>query len=238
MRESSHYVKFKSHIEEILGLCEDISTTGKAEMLIKIIKKSNEKKIIFTKFIGTLDYLANRIKKERIPMAVFHGGLSPAEKERQMASFVNEANVLLTTEVGGEGKNLQFCNTMINFDLPWNPMQIEQRIGRIHRIGQERKVFIFNLSQKGTLEDYILSVLDNKINMFELVMGEIGMILGNLDPDREFPDIILELWSRSESERELEGNFNRLGDNLIKAKEEYLNTNELDKSLFSEDYEV
>jgi superfamily II DNA/RNA helicase len=71
--------------------------------------------------------------------------------------------VLLCTESGGEGRNVQFCNTLINFDVPWNPMAIEQRIGRIDRIGQQREVFVFNLVTRGTLEEQVLHLLDEKI---------------------------------------------------------------------------
>jgi hypothetical protein len=85
---------------------------------------------------------------------------------------------VLCTESGGEGRNIQFCNTLINFDVPWNPMAIEQRIGRIDRIGQQREVFVFNLVTRGTLEEQILQLLDEKISMFELVVGEVGPILG------------------------------------------------------------
>lgn len=76
--------------------------------------------------------------------------------------FRDEADVLVSTEVGGEGRNLQFCNGMVNFDLPWNPMAIEQRIGRIHRIGQSREVFVYNLAAQNTLEHHMLNVLDRK----------------------------------------------------------------------------
>lgn len=238
IRQKSKLKDYYEEIDNILRLCREIKTTGKLETLVEILKKSPEKKIIFTRYHGTLDYIFRRLEKENISTACFHGKLSKHEKEARMDYFCNGAEVLLSTEVGGEGKNLQFCNTMINFDLPWNPMRIEQRIGRIHRIGQERDVFIFNLSGKGTLEDYILSILDKKINMFELVMGEIGMILGNLDPDKEFPDIVLDLWAGSADHTELEKNFDELGEDLVKAKEEYLETRKLDDSLFSEDYEV
>ena len=80
---------------------------------------------------------------------------------------------------------LRFCHQMINYDLPWNPMKIEQRIGRIHRIGQEKEVTIYNLCAAGSAEDYILEVLDKKINMFELVIGEIDMILGRIQGEKE-----------------------------------------------------
>ncbi|MCE1246247.1 MAG: SNF2-related protein, partial [Firmicutes bacterium] len=238
MKNNPGYIRFESNIEDLLQECKKVGTTGKASTLLQIIRKNSDKKIIFTKYIGTLEYLAELLKKEKIPFASFHGGLSTAERERQIDLFENEVSILLTSEVGSEGRNLQFCNTMINFDLPWNPMQIEQRIGRIHRIGQNRNVFIFNLAQKGSLEDYILSVLDQKINMFELVVGEIGMILGHLDEEKEFPDIILELWASSKGSGEIEQKFDQLGESLVNSKQEYLKTRELDMTLFAEDFEV
>jgi len=87
-----------------------------------------------------------------------------------------------------EGRNIQFCNTLINFDIPWNPMAIEQRIGRIDRIGQTREVFVFNLVARGTVEEQVLRLLDEKINMFELVVGEAGAILGELKRSATSPN--------------------------------------------------
>jgi len=75
---------------------------------------------------------------------------------------------------------------MVNFDLPWNPMQIEQRLGRIHRIGQQHDVVVVNLVARRTIEERILSVLEAKINLFELVVGELDMILGRVDEDYDF----------------------------------------------------
>ena len=108
--------------------------------------------------------------------------------------------MLLCTESGGEGRNIQFCNTLINFDVPWNPMAIEQRIGRIDRIGQQREVYVFNLVTRGTLEEEILHLLDEKIAMFELVVGEVEAILGGLDEDRDFAELILDAWLHTTEE--------------------------------------
>ena len=88
--------------------------------------------------------------------------------------------MLLSTESAGEGRNLQFCHVMINIDLPWNPMQIEQRLGRLHRVGQQHDVLLANLVSRGTIEQHILHVLESKINLFELVVGELDMILGRV----------------------------------------------------------
>lgn len=95
--------------------------------------------------------------------------------------FQNKAQVLIATEAGGEGINLQFCHHLINFDLPWNPMRLEQRIGRIHRLGQEEDVRIYNLATRNTIEDHILKLLYEKINLFEKVIGELDEILTKLE---------------------------------------------------------
>ncbi len=144
---------------------------------------------------------------------------------------------MLCSESGGEGRNLQFANTLVNYDLPWNPMKIEQRVGRVHRIGQTREVFIFNLCTAGSLEAQLLDLLTEKIRMFELVVGEVGSILGNLEGGEEFETLVLNLWLRSHDERELVKSFGALGDTLLDAQEKYLESKQLDEALFGEDYQ-
>ena len=144
---------------------------------------------------------------------------------------------MICSDAGGEGRNLQFADTIINYDLPWNPMRIEQRIGRVHRIGQTQPVFVFNLCTAESLESRILSLLHEKIRMFELVVGEIGSILGNLEGGEEFDTLVLSLWLKSSSDQELEKSFAQLGDSLLTAQEEYVQVKELDEALFGEDYE-
>lgn len=95
--------------------------------------------------------------------------------------FQDHAQVLIATEAGGEGINLQFCNHLINYDLPWNPMRLEQRIGRIHRYGQEKDVQIYNFATKGTIEEHIMTLLYEKINLFEQVIGNLDAILEELN---------------------------------------------------------
>ena len=146
--------------------------------------------------------------------------------------------VLLSTETGGEGRNLQFCNILINYDIPWNPMRLEQRIGRLHRIGQRRDVFVFNLCLAGSIEDHMMRILDEKIHMFELVVGEIDTILGNLDSEREFGSVILEMWVREDDEAKRRASFERFGEEIIAARKNYEKTRALDDALFGEDYEV
>jgi len=92
------------------------------------------------------------------------------------------------------------ARTKCCYDLPWNPMRIEQRIGCIHRIGQTREVLIYNLCAAETMEDYILDILDRKINMFEMVVGEIDMIMGRMRGEQDFTDMIYDIWVNESSD--------------------------------------
>ena len=116
-------------------------------------------------------------------------------------------------------------------------MKIEQRVGRIHRIGQTREVFIFNLCTAGSLEAQLLGLLTEKIRMFELVVGEVGSILGNLEGGEEFETLVLNLWLRSHSDQDLAQSFDALGDSLLDAQEKYLESKQLDEALFGEDFQ-
>jgi hypothetical protein len=117
-------------------------------------------------------------------------------------------------------------------------MRIEQRIGRIHRIGQERETEVWNICARGSVEDHLLEILDRKINMFELVIGEVDMILGQMEDGRDFSERVLEAWASAETEDEVGANFQRLSAELGKAKGAYERIRRLDTTLFGEDYEV
>jgi SNF2 family DNA or RNA helicase len=228
----------KARLRALWALAGDVRSIEKGRTLVDLVRGSQAKVLVFTKYVPTLDYLDRLLAESGLAHAVYRGDLSSAEKDRAIAAFRDEVNVLLSTESGGEGRNLQFANTLINFDLPWNPMRIEQRIGRLHRIGQTQDVYVFNLCLQGSIEDYMLQVLDAKINMFELVIGEIDTILGNLEGDADFSDIILGLWVRAHTPADLEKQFDELGEQLLAAKARYEETKTLDEAIFGEDYEV
>lgn len=226
-------------LEGVINCLEDNKDISKGKALLDIIiKNPYEKKIIFTQYIKTMEYITSLLMRENIPYVTFSGNMGVREKDLSIARFKDDVPILVSTESGGEGRNIQFCNTIINFDLPWNPMRIEQRIGRLHRIGQTRDVFIFNISVKDTIEDYIIDVLDSKINMFEMVIGEIEPILGHLGEDKDFEDIILEIWLKSKDEDTLKQGFEVLGNEMVNAKGEYLKSKALDNEIFGEDYEI
>lgn len=225
-----------NHILELIDKTKDIS---KGKTLIELIKKNpQEKKVIFTQYLKSMDYCISLLSGHGIPFAEFRGNMTAEEKDAAINNFQENIPILISTELGGEGRNLQFANTLINFDLPWNPMRIEQRIGRIHRIGQTKDVFIFNLSVKNTLEDYMLNILENKINMFEMVIGEVEPILGYLGENKEFENIILDIWIKNSGQEAINKGFENFGSKLVKAKSDYLKSAALDKEVFGEDYEV
>jgi SNF2 family DNA or RNA helicase len=167
---------------------------------------------------------------------IYHGEMNIAAKNQVIDDFEHRTQVLLSTEAAGEGRNLQFCRTMVNFDIPWNPMRIEQRVGRIHRIGQTRDVRIYNFSARDTVEDYLLEILDHKLNMFELVIGEMDMILGQLSDEHDFEDLLLDIWMQSHTTEELQSGFNRLGEMLVSARQVHQKTQEYDDALFGDDF--
>jgi SNF2 family DNA or RNA helicase len=161
-----------------------------------------------------------------------------AERHAAVERFRHDARVLVATDVGGEGQNLQFCQTLVNFDLPWNPAQIEQRIGRLHRMGQTAEVRVWNLCARGTVEDRVLDVLDRRLHLFELVVGEMDMVLGNLSDDRSLEERILALYSESRSESDVDAGFDRIADELAAARGLYERSRALDEALFKRDFEA
>ena len=142
---------------------------------------------------------------------------------------------MLATDSAGEGRNMQFATTVINYDLPWNPMRIEQRIGRVHRIGQDRQVFVFNFCLRDSVEEFVLRVLHDKINMFELVVGEIDSILGDMDTEADFSETVREMWLENQTREALEKSFDGLADRMLDTKKSLLASQELDQAIFGED---
>jgi len=146
----------------------------------------NEKVLVFTQFRETQNHLQNLLKARGWNVNVFHGQMNATAKDRAIERFRTGegAQILISTEAGGEGRNLQFCHLLVNYDLPWNPMKIEQRIGRVDRIGQNSPIRIFNLWVKDTVEARVLDVLEDRIRMFVETVGGLDPILGeNVEAD-------------------------------------------------------
>lgn len=148
------------------------------EIIDDVLKKQGKKLIVFATTIRTLKYLQYRLMLEGVESLMIYGGI----KERQQIvcrfQMNKDFNILLSSEVGGEGLDMQFCDTIVNYDLPWNPMVVEQRIGRIDRFGQTSEyVYIYNILVKGTLQEKIYGRLLNRIGIFRECIGDIEVIL-------------------------------------------------------------
>ncbi len=175
-------------LSDLLDRVRAIHTDAKYAALIEALTEifhtePGERVLIFTQFLDTLVYLQQELQAHW-KVGVFHGALSPRDKDLAIARFQrDEVQILVTTEAGGEGRNLQFCHILVNYDLPWNPMKVEQRIGRLDRIGQECDVLICNFALQDTIEERVLEVLNKRIHAFEETVGGLDPILGQMEMD-------------------------------------------------------
>ena len=197
------------------------------------LKNQNiQRAIVFSFFKKTLSYLERKLIESGIKVGKIDGDLTPDERFEKIDQFKNgKFDILLSSEVGSEGLDMQFCNVVFNYDLPWNPMRVEQRIGRIDRIGQQaEKLLIFNLVVEGTIEDRIYSRLYDRLGIFESSIGELEPILGDIQQDFKVQDIIK--MSQQDIEKKLEIEEQSL---IRRAKEIKDHGDELD-AMFNEDY--
>ena len=209
-----------SVIEELMNCINEVDGNSKAQRTVELIQQINDKVIIFTEYRATQFYLQWFLQQHGISSVPFRGGFKRGKKDWMKDLFKNRVQVLIATEAGGEGINLQFCNHIINYDLPWNPMRLEQRIGRIHRLGQEKDVHIYNMATKNTVEEHILKLLYEKINLFEKVIGELDEILTKLEISN-FEDHLQDILFKSKSDGEMKIKMENLTSILHSAEQEH-----------------
>ena len=191
--------------------------------------------VVFTQFLETQAALAEFLRRAKVETFVINGSTPAPERQPITEEFHRRGGALLLTHSGTEGHNLQFSHRLVNFDLPWNPMEIEQRIGRLHRLGQQHPVHIYNFVQAGTLQEHLLAILQEKLNLFELVVGETGLVLGERFGSDEFAEEVFRRWR--ESEGRVAEAMAGLGDELAAARAAYSEVKQLDATLFAKDYE-
>lgn len=164
----------------LLALAHEVEALRKEHKLTELLEvvhseglREDRRKqlLIFTEHRDTLDYLVENLGEE-FDVAVIHGGMKLAERIEQERAFRERAQIMVATEAAGEGINLQFCHLMVNYDIPWNPNRLEQRMGRIHRIGQTEDVYIFNLVAGNTREGYVLKTVLRKMEAMGAAMGD------------------------------------------------------------------
>ena len=157
-------------------------------------KYPGTKILIFTESKDTLLYLKDKIENWGYSVTVIHGGMNLEEKILAEKTFKNESQIMVATEAAGEGINLQFCNFMINFDLPWNPNRLEQRMGRIHRYGQTKEVYVYNLIASNTREGQVLQRVFDKLNEIRKAMqsDKVFDVIGDVFYGKDLTELMLE----------------------------------------------
>lgn len=188
--DKKYHLETREFAQKILEDYKDLKSDSKIEKFIEIVKKireraPNEKILVYTKHPTTLNYIIEKLKPFNLKIVSFTGGVNRQERTEIIRQFKENADILISTETGAEGLNFQFCNNLINYDLPWNPMSVEQRIGRLDRIGQKKDINVWSLATKGTMEEHVVDLIINKMCCVGLVIGELPIILFNLGLDGE-----------------------------------------------------
>lgn len=238
-RPGKDHAKARADLDALSVVARKVEGTRKVAALLEVVATQRDPVLVFTRFRETLDEVVAQVAGAGVEAVAFHGGLDERARRRALERFrEGGAVVMVATAAGSEGHNLQHCNVLVNFDLPWNPMAIEQRIGRLHRMGQTREVHVYNLCARGTIEERVLDVLDRRVQLFQLVVGEMDMVLGNMADDRDLEDWLVASVAKAKSDDEVDATFDRLAEDLLAARGRYEKTRALDEALFGKDFEA
>ena len=201
--QSSGWELEKSEVEMLLELARETEAAGtdaKAEALLELIYKLQQeegdptlKVLIFTEFVPTQAMLADFLESRGFSVTTLNGSMDLETRTRAQQVFSKDVRVLISTDAGGEGLNLQFCHVIVNFDMPWNPMRIEQRIGRVDRIGQKHVVRAINFVLEDTVEHRVRQVLEAKL---EVIAHEFGVdkaadVMDSVETDPIFDELFV-----------------------------------------------
>ena len=196
--DAAGWVLEKGEVETLLTLARETEAAGtdaKAEALLELIYKLQQeendpalKVLVFTEFVATQAMLAGFLESRGFAVMTINGGMDMEARSRSQRNFAADARILVSSDAGGEGLNLQFCHVIVNFDCPWNPMKIEQRIGRVDRIGQRHVVRAFNFVLEDTVEHRVREVLEQKLAVIaeEFGVDKTADVMDSVDVDPVF----------------------------------------------------
>ncbi|MEM3431623.1 MAG: helicase-related protein, partial [Candidatus Micrarchaeia archaeon] len=217
--------ELKSEIEKLEELVALAKEVEKKEIETKLneLKKlmeaeklhsTNTKLLIFTEFKDTLEYLVEKLKNWGYSVTFIHGEMNLEARIKAEADFRNQMQIMVSTEAGGEGINLQFCWLMVNYDIPWNPNRLEQRIGRIHRYRQQHEVHIYNLVTRDTKEGQILNRLFEKLSQIQDHLGSdrVFDVIGEVLVGKSLKDLIVEAIANLRTMDDILKDFERIPD--------------------------
>ena len=193
----------RSEVELLLSAarrCEakgpDVKAQGLVDWIQRLAREENDpelKVLVFTEFIPTQDMLSDFLQQRGHEVVKLNGSMSMEQRQTAQRAFAKDIQVMVSTEAGGEGLNLQFCHIVFNYDLPWNPMRIEQRIGRVDRIGQSKVVRAFNFALEGTVELRVREVLEEKLQRIleEFGVDKLADVLDSEEGGISFDDLYI-----------------------------------------------
>ena len=229
--QSSGWELEKSEVEMLLELARETEAAGtdaKAEALLELIYKLQQeegdpalKVLIFTEFVPTQAMLAHFLESRGFSVTTLNGSMDLEARTRAQQAFSKDVRVLISTDAGGEGLNLQFCHVIVNFDMPWNPMRIEQRIGRVDRIGQKHVVRAINFVLEDTVEHRVRQVLEAKL---EVIAQEFGVdkaadVMDSVEADPIFDELFVHgLQNPDAIEQECDAVVSQLRSTLTESK--------------------
>ncbi|WP_435317641.1 helicase-related protein [Haloarchaeobius sp. TZWSO28] len=233
-----------NRVKQLWQQAKNIKTDSKARLLHEFVERilnqdPDEKILIFTEYTDTLEYLRDEVFADH-DIAQVYGDLDQDRRRQEMQKFEDEANLMLATDAAQEGLNLQFAHIMVNYDLPWNPIRIDQRMGRLHRYGQERTVEIRNLFFADTRESEILNLLVEKTNQIESDLGMrsdvLGQVLEDLDLDQTIMSALAEGRPTDEVVADIEATMEERKEALQTVENDFLIRDRFD--LTDEDQEI
>jgi ERCC4-related helicase len=219
-------------IRRLLDLVERLKAEGpdpKACYLLELLRRLQQierdpkaKFLIFTEFYGTQNMLKEYLEQHGYAVGILNGSMNLYERQEALQSFRHHSQILVSTEAGGEGLNLQFAHLVINYDLPWNPMRIEQRIGRVHRIGQQHPVTVYNLLLNDTVEHRVVEILSEKLNniLSHLGIDKLSDVLDTTAIDSDLQRIYREalMLDKRQLETEIDSLLNGIRTQILDAK--------------------
>ncbi|HEY2378796.1 MAG TPA: DEAD/DEAH box helicase [Gemmatimonadaceae bacterium] len=228
--------KYRKRARELAADASRVRTHAKLKELERVLSEDHDRVIVFSEHLPTLDLIAKHVTRLKRTPIVYSGALSMSERAKKLAAFKEDpSSVFVATRAGTEGLNLQFCNRLVNYELPWNPMVVEQRIGRIHRIGQTREAHIVNFAARDTVEAHVLRLLDEKIKLFELVIGELDVILGDFGGTDSLEERLAEAWLAADSDDAFNVRVEAIGEEIVSSREAGKRQEELNSDVAAED---
>jgi len=226
-------------LTELIKMADDILAASKDTKLGELRKildeVGDEKLLIFTEFKDTLDYLVDKLEEWGYTVSTIHGQMNMEERIAAEKEFRESTQIMVATEAAGEGINLQFCHLMVNYDIPWNPNRLEQRMGRIHRYKQSKDVYVYNLAAENTREGLVVTRLLEKLERIRKDLGSdrVYDVVGEIYHEKDIQEIIREAISAGispdEIDRRLEPPWDILDDVLKEQLATPVNYAEIDR---------